>query len=106
VMVVLAAALAQGLTGRRLAKLREELGADRRTLERWRRWWCESVPRTAFWIALRGRFDSPLVEGELPASLLERVGGGDAEEGLLRFLRLIEPLSRSTLMEGRSSRAA
>jgi transposase-like protein len=106
VIVVLAAALAQGVTGRRLAKLRAELGVDRRTLERWRRWWRESVPRTDFWSELRGRLDLPVATNELPSSLLERVVGADDAERLLRFLHLIDPLSHSALMRQRSVRVA
>jgi len=106
VVVVLAAALTQGLTGRRAARLREELDVDRRTLERWRAWWREGVPRTDVWTELRGRLDRPVAEGELPASLLERVEGDDDEERLTRFLQLVEPLSHSVLMRQRFARVA
>ena len=55
VVVTLAGACAQGLSGRRLSRVREELGLCRRTLERWLAWWRETVPETAWWRELRGR---------------------------------------------------
>jgi transposase-like protein len=106
VMVVLAAVLAQGLSARRVARLRSELGVDRSTLDRWRRWWREDVPQTGFWIELRGRLDRPVLARDLPASLLERVEGASEEERLLRFLHLVAPLSHSALMRARSARVA
>jgi len=106
VVVVLAAVLAQGLSGKRLKILRESVGVDRRTLERWRRWWTEELPRTELWSELRGRFDRPVLEGGLPTSLLERVQGADEEERLLRLLRLLEPISHSACMRSRFARVA
>lgn len=106
VMVVLAAVLTEGLSPRRTRTLCSELGVDRRTLERWRQWWREEVPRTDFWADLRGRLDRPPERTSLPASLFERVSGEDHAERLLLFLRLIDPLSHSRLMDARSVRAA
>jgi hypothetical protein len=39
VVVTLLCVMVHGASARRARKLREELGVDRRTLERWRRWW-------------------------------------------------------------------
>lgn len=106
VVVVLAAVLAQGLSGRRLRVLRESLELDRRTLDRWRSWWTEELPRTELWSELRGRFDRPVLESGLPTSLLERVRGADEKERLQRLLRLLEPISHSARMRSRFARVA
>lgn len=79
VVVTLASARAQGLSGRRLARLRAELGLCRRTLERWLRWWRETVPATSWWRELTGRLASPVDVHGLPATLLLRYGGGERE---------------------------
>jgi hypothetical protein len=106
VVVVLAAALAQGLTGRRIRTLCVELDVDRRTLLRWQEWWRETMPRTDFFAELRGRLDRPLDRSRLPNSLLDRIEADDDAERLLFLLRLIDPLSHSELMRRRFASAA
>lgn len=101
VVVVLAAVVTAGVTGSRLRKLREELDLDRRTLERWRRWWQEEVPRTDWWWRVRGVLAPPIDTSDLPGGLLDRFGGRDREDQLLAFLRLLRPLSQSVLMRSR-----
>jgi len=92
VVVVLATALAHGVTARRLRELRGALGVDRRTLERWRRWWREVFPATRFWKEARARFLPPVPEGDLPGSLLARFAA-EALEGLVSLLRFLAPIS-------------
>jgi len=106
VVVVLAAALAQGLTARRTRTLCAELDVDRRTLVRWQEWWQDEVPRTDFFDELRGRMDRPLDRSRLPGSLLDRIEATDDAQRHLRLLRLIDPLSHSALMRCRFSRVA
>ena len=106
VVVVLAAALAHGLTGRRTRTLCAELDVDRRTLVRWQKWWRDEMPRTDFFDELRGRMDRPLDRSRLPGSLLDRIEATDDAQRLLRLLHLIDPLSHSALMRRRFSRAA
>ena len=67
-MVVFVTAMTHGLTGKRLARLREEMGLDRRTLERWRVWWRESFPAMPFWKVLRGRLAESLDQKPRPAA--------------------------------------
>ena len=93
-LVVLLTALSAGTTDRRLALLRREFGVDRRTLERWRRWWREVFPATRFWKVARARFSPPVVGGDL-RSLIARFAAG--LEGLLALLRFLAPLSRPAL---------
>ena len=101
-MVVFATAMAHGLTGPRLARLREELGVDRRTLERWRVWWREAFPATPFWKILCGLLAEPLDAKDLPASLVERFEATD--EGMLNLLETIMPVTTATCpnAEGRA----
>lgn len=100
VVVTLASALAQGLSGRRLALLRRELGLCRRTLERWLSWWRESVPRTRWWELLRARLSSPVDAAGLPGSLLGRFEGEERER-VARLLSSLAPLSVTAQMAAR-----
>lgn len=81
-VVVLAAVLGQGVSGSRASRLSRLIGADRRTLERWRSWWLET--RT---LCLDG-FVPPIDRGTLPSSLLTRFRGCAREQllGLLGWL--------------------
>jgi hypothetical protein len=100
-VVVLATALAAGLTGRRVAALHERFGVSVRTLRRWRTWWREEFVASALWPLLRARLATPIAVVRLPAALLERLAGEDMAERLIHLLRLIAPLSTcSYSMEG------
>jgi transposase-like protein len=104
--VTLAAILVNGVTPRRVREVAQELDVDRRTLEHWRDWWTQQLPKTPFWGVLRGRFDRPVDESTLPASLLERIAGPSDEDRLRRLLDLLRDLSHSALMRARSAMSA
>lgn len=91
-VVVLAAALAHGVTPRRARALRKALDVDRRTLARWRRWWRESMPATRFWRVARSRLMPPVDETALPRSLVTRYAA-DTIGGVAALLRFLSPLS-------------
>jgi hypothetical protein len=93
VVVLLATACQSGLTRRRVAALRERLGVSERTLRRWRAWWRETFPQTAFWRSARSGFVLPVESAALPVSLVERFVGADAIERVSRVLRFLAPLS-------------
>jgi hypothetical protein len=80
-----------------LRALVAELGVPRATLDRWRAWWREVFPQTAFWQERRGGFLPPLVV--LPADLLARLRADDPGQRLLLALRWLAPLS--TVSDGR-----
>jgi hypothetical protein len=101
VVVLLLTVMCHGVTERRAAALRGELGVDRRTLERWRTWWRESFVASAFWRGERGRFVPELEIGTLPGSLLERFGSALA--GVIATLRFLSPLTTTWSAEGSST---
>ncbi len=91
-IVVLLTALQHGPTARRLMILQEQLGVDRRTLERWRQWWREQFAQSAPWRTERGRFVPPPDEAALPWSLWQRFCAGSPSP-LLDLLRFLQPWS-------------
>lgn len=92
-VVLLVSAMQGGITDNRAEQLRALLGVSRRTLWRWRSWWRRTFPTSAFWKRERGRFMPPVVEGELPASLLERFSGADERSRLIQALSFLAPLT-------------
>ncbi len=93
-VVVLVSAMLRGVTSWRAAALWRMVGADRRTLERWRRWWREVFVDTPLWRDQRARFLPPVEEGGLVATLLERFAGSCRTQ-LRGVLRLLLPLTTS-----------
>lgn len=92
-VVVLASVLHQGPTPARLAWLRERVGLSPRTVKRWRKWWLSSFVRSDFWKAARARLRLPLVESQLPRSLLEAFEPKGELVKLVLLLRFISPLT-------------
>lgn len=78
------------------ARLTGTLAVPVRTLQRWRVWWREQLPRTALWQAHGARFLPPVAIERLPASLLERFAGEGAAQ-LLRLLIFLTPLTVAAL---------
>jgi hypothetical protein len=87
-VLVVISALRHGATQATRHRLQALVGASRRTISRWHRWWCETFVSTPFWQSARGSFDTPVSTAALPASLLERFAGDPATQlqALLRFL--------------------
>lgn len=92
-VVVLLSAMQSGVTDNLIKEFRLSLGVARRTLQRWRQWWCEIFVGTPFWTLGRGRFMPPVEHAALPNSLLERFSGMDAQSQLVRCLQFLAPLS-------------
>jgi hypothetical protein len=91
-VVVLVSAMLNGPTPRRVATLGALIGASRRTLERWRRWWRTTFAASAFWKAAAGRFARSPAGGQLPWSLLARFRG-DTRPRLVATLRFLAPIT-------------
>lgn len=88
-IIVLVTALRQGPTPWGMRVLKQEFGADRRTISRWQKFWQEIFVRTRFWTTAKARFLPPADEKSLPLSIVDRVEGSEFEEkvrGILRFL--------------------
>ena len=92
-LVVVLTALQHGLSAERVRVLQEQLGVDRRTLERWRRWWLEQFAPSGLWRVARARLIPPVDEAALPWSLWARFTG-EGDEPLLGLLRFLSPWSR------------
>ena len=74
------------------SRLGMALGVDRRTLARWRVWWCEQFPLTPLWRAACARFMPPVPETQLPGELITRFAG-PAHEALMRLLVWLSPVT-------------
>jgi hypothetical protein len=85
VVVLLCGVLRQGPTPWRLDALRRLVGADRRTLQRWRHWWTERVGTSRAFEIGRADFMPPPESSQLPHALLDCFVGS-AGERVLRVL--------------------
>lgn len=91
-VVVLVSALAQGLRGHRAAVIRDAVGASRRTLERWRRWWREVFVNHPRWREGKARFSPPVAERLLPRSLVDRFAA-EVADGMVSLLSFLSPVT-------------
>jgi hypothetical protein len=96
VVVVLVSAAHHGITSERMRALRQALGIDRRTLERWRQWWLESFVQSPYWKLARARFMPRLCEQTLPLSL-GRVFAVDWPGQLIALLKFLSPLTTGSI---------
>ena len=99
--MALVAAMRDGPTPTRLARLQELVGVCARTVRRWRWWWQTAFPQTATWMTTRGLLAWPVEENQLPGALLERLPG-TLHEKVVALLRLLMPLTCRPLLGARS----
>lgn len=90
--VVLIAIMRHGMSNARVRRLNEAIPIARHTIERWRTWWREHFTATPFWQAARAALVPPVEHARLPASLIERFAGSDADR-LIALLRFIAPIT-------------
>jgi hypothetical protein len=76
-----------------MQRLKELVGVDRRSLQRWRRWWREIFTATPFWQNARAAFMPPVDEQRIPAALLERFCGSSVEKRMIALLRFLGPIT-------------
>lgn len=104
VVVVLASVMAQVMAT--AGEVVAASGVSWRTLRRWGSWWREVFPRLPWWAELRARFvPPPPDEGQLPRSLVARLGGDSGEglanaEALLLSARYLAPVTSDSVVEG------
>ena len=91
-VIVLVSAMQHGLKPKRVEALREALGIDKRTLERWRDWWLENFTGSPFWKTARARFLPRLDEPLLPLSLVEAFNAKQ-RAGMARLLEFLAPIT-------------
>ena len=96
VVVVLVSAAHHGITPERMRALREALGIDRRTLERWRQWWLESFVQSPYWKLARARFMPLLCEQTLPLSLARGFAVGWPGQ-LIALLKFLSPITTGSI---------
>jgi len=91
-IVVLVSAMMHGLKAARVRRIRELLGIEERTLERWRAWWLSTFAGSSFWKVERAQFMPSLCERSLPLSLCVRF---DVEEDgrLVALLEFLAPIT-------------
>jgi hypothetical protein len=91
-VVTLISAMLYGTTPSRLARLEAVSGIDRRTLERWRKWWRSTFTEGAFAQIAMAALLPVLDIDRLPVSLLERFAGATTDK-LIALLRFVGPLT-------------
>jgi hypothetical protein len=91
-IVVLVSIMRHGMTAPRMRQLTEVVGVDRRTVARWQVWWRDSFTASPFWQIARAAFMPPVDQDRLPAALIERFTGDDADQ-LIALLRFIAPVT-------------
>jgi len=94
-VVVLVSAMTHGLKPERVQRLREALGIDRRTLERWRQWWLGRFVNSSFWRDARARFMPPLDHQTMPLSLCLSFAVQGCER-LVDLLQFLAPITTPT----------
>ena len=95
-VVVLVSVLRQGPTPMKVSELEELVGVSSQTINRWRRWWLETIARSRFWAGARGHFRTPVDEKSLPLALLRAFEGEGEQVALVRLLCFLRPLTVST----------
>lgn len=93
-IVILITAMRHGATPGRIRELSELIGADRRTIDRWRAFWRQHFPLTPFWKAARGRIALLTEDLTLPGSLINMFLRAEfLETGWGNLLRFLSPIT-------------
>jgi hypothetical protein len=94
IIVVILSTIDQLLGSGRAERIRRAMGVDRRTLDRWGKWWRETFPQLGFWLMERARFIPPAPrDEELPADLVRRFGPRWSSGVMIRVLRFLSPVT-------------
>jgi hypothetical protein len=85
-LIVVLASSCEGRITAWFSRISNQTGISLRTLWRWRRFWTEAFPLSAFWREASGRLMPPPEASLLPRSLLNAFSGNSDRMALLRFL--------------------
>jgi hypothetical protein len=94
-LLILICAQRSGAREKRLARLamRFHVRLSLTTWKRWRQWWRDSFPLTAFWRQAKGLLTLTEVTCHFPRILLLPVAGASLADRLLRLLGWLTPLT-------------
>ena len=93
-VVVLVSAMRHGPSSRRVRELSGLFRVDERTIVRWRAFWSELFPQTAFWKVNRGRLVPRIDVSKLPSALLTAfIHGGKSWEEWRRLMEFLSPIT-------------
>ena len=93
-VVVLVSAMRHGPSSRRVRQLSELFDVDERTIVRWRVFWRELFPQTAFWKVNRGRLVPRIDVSQLPSALLTAfIHRGNSREEWGRLMEFLSPIT-------------
>lgn len=95
VWVVVASVAGQSMTLTGRGRPRRVHGVPTRTVLRWLLWWQTVFALGAFWSEAQSFFATPVAIAQVPASLLERFGGGP--EALEKMLRFTAPITTGSV---------
>ena len=90
IIVLIAAAMAQGLAPKRLCDIQRELGVPPRTVQRWLVYWRKIFPSKSAWRYRRGNIVPPVDETGLPSTLLLRLSAlhPTCHQAIITFLTI------------------
>ena len=93
-IMVLVSAMLGGASPRRLERLRELCGADKKTLERWRTWWAETFNQSKFWKIHSASFALARASNiSLPRLFFRTMKASSFSETLWQVLQFLLPLT-------------
>jgi len=95
-VVILASVVAHALGV--ASKIRAATGVPARTTRRWLSWWMGPFLNTELFVAIRARLIE-VDDAALPASILDRLPGGKAEQVRL-LVELLAPISTGSVSDG------
>ncbi len=89
VVVLLVAAMTQGLSPKRLCTISRETKVPPRTVKCWLAFWQLIFTKSPTWLYQRGMFQPPIDEDQLPLSLLQKfTENSDCSKAIEQSLRL------------------
>lgn len=97
-ILILIAALMTSINERRLEQIKRHFGivVSESTWKRWRLWWREIFPGTAFWKSYTGLIHPHFITGVFPRVLL-KIYSGRLDEKMKLLLQFLSPMTAGVL---------